>query len=93
VSSQVNGIPQPTALEGQQWGINRPWVIAADPVATANYRERRQSYAWVFHSLHPGGAQFTFCDGSVHFLSETMDYRTFVLLNWVHDRQPVSNWQ
>jgi prepilin-type N-terminal cleavage/methylation domain-containing protein/prepilin-type processing-associated H-X9-DG protein len=27
-----------------------------------------------FHSLHPGGAQFTMCDGSVHFVSETIDY-------------------
>ncbi|EAQ77744.1 hypothetical protein DSM3645_25282 [Blastopirellula marina DSM 3645] len=26
-----------------------------------------------FGSFHPGGAQFTFADGSVQFLSETID--------------------
>ena len=30
-----------------------------------------------FKSLHPGGANFALADGSVHFLSETMDYKTY----------------
>ena len=30
-----------------------------------------------FKSKHPGGAQFTFADGSVHFISENIDYRNY----------------
>jgi prepilin-type N-terminal cleavage/methylation domain-containing protein/prepilin-type processing-associated H-X9-DG protein len=28
----------------------------------------------IFASLHPGGAHFAFCDGSVQFIEETIDY-------------------
>lgn len=40
-----------------------------------------RTYAWVYGSVHAGGAHFLFCDGSVKFLSENMDYPTFVWLN------------
>ena len=50
-------------------------------------------YAWVvvpnsksaavdnFWSLHPGGCNFVFCDGSVRFLKETIDAKVFSSLS------------
>ena len=34
-----------------------------------------------FRSLHPGGAQFCLADGSVHFVSETIDYDLYRALS------------
>ena len=42
-----------------------------------------------FKSRHPGGAQFVFCDGSAHFLSETIDYYTYQRLGDRWDNEPV----
>ncbi|QDS86523.1 hypothetical protein EC9_06870 [Rosistilla ulvae] len=42
-----------------------------------------------FTSLHPGGAQFVLVDGSVHFLSETLDLTTYRRLANKEDGNPV----
>jgi prepilin-type processing-associated H-X9-DG protein/prepilin-type N-terminal cleavage/methylation domain-containing protein len=41
--------------------------------------------SWGFKSWHPGGTNFVFADGSVHFLSESLDHRTYQLLGCRHD--------
>ncbi len=51
-----------------------------------------RSWAWIFNSLHPGGAQFVFADGSTHFLSETMDYLTLCRLAYIGDGEPVGQF-
>ena len=43
-----------------------------------------------FYSLHPGGAQFVFVDGSTHFISETLDLTTYRRLANRKDSQPVA---
>jgi prepilin-type processing-associated H-X9-DG protein len=45
--------------------------------------------SWGFRSRHHGGANFTFVDGSVHFLSESIDHKTFQLLGCKSDGQAV----
>ena len=71
-----------TSVEARDWGING--VYQNDAL--------RRSYAWVFNSLHPGGAMFVFADGSTHFLAQTMDYGTFLRLNYIHDGQPTGDY-
>jgi prepilin-type N-terminal cleavage/methylation domain-containing protein/prepilin-type processing-associated H-X9-DG protein len=43
-----------------------------------------------FKSRHPGGANFAFVDGTVHFLSETIDHQTYQYLGCRNDGQAVS---
>jgi prepilin-type processing-associated H-X9-DG protein len=43
-----------------------------------------------FRSLHPGGAQFVMGDGSVHFLSESIDHWTYQYLGAKADGHVVS---
>jgi prepilin-type processing-associated H-X9-DG protein len=82
----ANGALAPTVTDQQSWTINAIW-----PANAGN--GLRQSYAWAFNSLHTGGAQFAFADGSVHFLSESLDYLTFVKLAYIHDGNPLGEFE
>jgi prepilin-type N-terminal cleavage/methylation domain-containing protein/prepilin-type processing-associated H-X9-DG protein len=46
-----------------------------------------------FKSMHKGGAQFVFADGSVHLLTETMDYLTYNRLGCRRDGEPVGTFE
>ena len=48
--------------------------------------------SWGFRSRHPGGANFTFVDGSVHFLSQSIDHKTFQFLGCKSDGQVVGDY-
>ena len=44
---------------------------------TDQYRLDNWTTSQGFKSKHPNGAQFVFCDGSVHFLNENINYDTY----------------
>ena len=44
-----------------------------------------------FGSLHTGGAQFLMGDGSVKFLSENLDFRTFSMISRINDAQIIGS--
>jgi prepilin-type processing-associated H-X9-DG protein len=51
---------------------------------------RNWNVGWGFRSGHTGGSQFAFGDGSVRFLPESIDMRTYQLLGCRNDGQPVT---
>lgn len=59
-------------------------------------RDKRIGTCWGpmggFKSQHPGGVQMAFVDASVHFISETIDYRTWVHLGDKADGESVSGF-
>ena len=80
--------------------INALWFATTCPINYKNCPDEpgynascSASTAWScdmgFKSRHPGGAQFTFCDGSVHFLSDNVDYNTYQKLGDRRDGQTV----
>lgn len=44
-------------------------------------------------SYHPGGAQFSFCDGSVHFVSNSVDVGTYCNMHDRRDGQVLGSFQ
>jgi prepilin-type processing-associated H-X9-DG protein len=41
--------------------------------------------------MHTGGAQFVLCDGSVRFISQNIDYRTYQRLGDRRDGQVIGD--
>jgi len=59
----------------------------SDPIRT---RSDNWNRSWGFKSNHSGGVNFLFGDGSVKFLRESIDMRTYQLLGCRNDGQAVS---
>ena len=81
-------------------------VLVLSTIIPINYQSKdaatwcspAQSYrgnwnvSWGFKSNHSGGANFLFGDGSVHFLQQSIDHRTYQLLGCRNDGQAPGNY-
>jgi prepilin-type N-terminal cleavage/methylation domain-containing protein len=47
--------------------------------------------SWGFKSNHSGGTNFVFGDGSVHFINQSIDHRTYQLLGCRNDGMPFNS--
>ncbi len=70
------------------WNINYPYGRC--PGQTSG--TFRCQYAWGFGSWHVGGANFVFCDGSVHFLPDAISYPVLVALSTINGGEPPGSW-
>lgn len=88
--SAVHGcILPPSSADALWYRVNSPWHTGAPPYTP---EPNGKTYAWVFSSRHPGGANFVFCDGSVQFLTNEIDVSVYFALATANGGEANHNW-
>jgi len=67
-------------------GLGTSWCSPPDKYA-GNW-----NISWGFKSRHTGGANFLFGDGSVHFINQSIDHKTYQWLGCRNDGQTPGNY-
>jgi len=84
-----------TLSEGMWFATTAPINYETDPEVVSQTEVCRRwdkdfTTAHGFKSRHSGGANFVFCDGSVHFLNESIDYTNYQRLGARSDGESVT---
>lgn len=90
-------------LAGREWWHFNGGASHVSTIVPINYRTDKPDWcspaansrtnwnvSWGFKSKHSGGANFLFGDGSVKFLPQSIDHRTYQLLGCRNDGQSAS---
>jgi prepilin-type N-terminal cleavage/methylation domain-containing protein/prepilin-type processing-associated H-X9-DG protein len=65
------------------------WCGSSSGGAGATHNLYNWNVAWGAKSNHPGGANFCFVDGSVHYISQDVDTRTYQYMGCRNDGQTI----
>jgi len=92
--SMYNNSSEQQTIQPINWAIDRndlSWC--GDSGAGPLHNIWNWHVTWGAKSNHPGGAMFAFADGSIHFLNQNLDHRTYQYLGCRNDGQVVSNYE
>ncbi len=81
------------ATDGTTVPINYPCTQTSGGFGTSNWNSRFAYSNTGFKSKHPGGANFTFVDGSVHFVKATINMHTYCALGSRNGGEVISSDQ
>jgi len=89
------------AWGGGRWTHYNEGASHASTIVPINYRsdlpagdpdcahsQQNWNVSWGFKSRHTGGANFLFGDGSIHFINQSIDMKTYQLLGCRNDNTP-----
>jgi prepilin-type processing-associated H-X9-DG protein len=90
-----------TKSEALWFATTAPLNFETDPevlgpgLVTQQCRNWEMDYSTAngFKSLHPGGVNFVFCDGSTHFISDSIDYATYQRLGARSDGEVIGAYE
>ncbi len=85
INFPVVGYDESLSYRDVQTGLQVTNASWNSPLVTGCHKLQNWTTSQGFKSRHPGGAMFVFCDGSVHFLSQTIDYINYQRLGCRRD--------